>query len=57
MRSVRQLRLNMLKMQKDSAVVQKLGGMAPLRVRKTYSSDSLLLKAIMEEVSFKNVDL
>ena len=46
----------MLKLQKDNAIIGKVG-QVPLRVRKSYSADSLLMKSILEEVSFRNVDL
>ena len=46
----------MLKMQNDNALINKMNDV-PLRVRKSYSADSLLMKSILEEVSFKNMEL
>ena len=56
MRSVSQLREGMLKMQNDTAIASKMTEV-PLRVRKSYSAESLLLKSILEEVSFRTIDL
>ena len=56
MRSVSQLREGMLKMQNDTAIVSKMIEV-PLRVRKSYSAESLLLKSILEEASFRTIDL
>ena len=46
----------MLKMQNNHAIADKMNHVS-LRVRKSYSADSLLLKSIIEEVSFRNIDL
>jgi hypothetical protein len=56
MRSVHQLRENMLKLQKDNAIINEMNDIA-LRVRRSYSADSLIMKSILEEVSFRNMDL
>ena len=56
MRSVNQLREGMLKMQIDTAIVNKIHEVS-LRVRKSYSADTLILKSILEEVSFRTVDV
>ena len=47
----------MLKMQNDAAKVTKLNSSSAVKVRKSYSADTLLIKSIFEEVSFKNMDL
>lgn len=57
LRSAQQLREGMLKMQNDSAVVNRLGSPLSLRVRKSYSADSLIMKSILQEICFKNMDL
>lgn len=43
-------------MQNDTAIASKMTEV-PLRVRKSYSAESLLLKSILEEVSFRTIDL
>ncbi len=47
----------MLKMQNDAAKVTKLNSSSAVKVKKSYSADTLLIKSIFEEVSFKNMDL
>lgn len=44
-------------MQKDNDRVVKLNGLPLTRVRKSYSAESLIMKSILQEVSFKNMDL
>ena len=46
----------MLKLQKDNGIISEMSDFS-LRVRKSYSADSLLMKSILEEVSFRNMDL
>jgi hypothetical protein len=60
MRSIRQLKENMLKLQADSSKIEKFyqqAGRMPARVRKSYSADTLILKSILEDVNFKNFDV
>lgn len=49
---------NMLKLQTDSSKVERLcqreGKPCSVRVRKSYSADTLILKSILQEVAFKN---
>lgn len=44
-------------MQKDNDRVVRLNGSPLTRVRKSYSAESLIMKSILQEVSFKNMDL
>ena len=60
MRSIRQLKENMIKLQVDSSQIEKIEsrmGRSGGRVRKCYSADTLILKSIIEEVTFKNLDI
>lgn len=50
MRSIRQLKENMLKLQVDSSKIEKIEsrmGRNVARVRKCYSADTLILKSII----------
>lgn len=50
MRSIRQLKENMLKLQADSSKIEKFyqqTGRTSVRVRKSYSADTLILKSIL----------
>jgi hypothetical protein len=55
MRSVRQLREGMLKMQSDCAWVDRLEGAG--RVRRSYSAETLLMRSILEEVTARNKEI
>lgn len=60
MRSIRQLKENMIKLQVDSSKIEKIEsrmGRNVGRVRKCYSADTLILKSIIEEVTFKNLEI
>ena len=57
LRSVRQLREGMVKMQRDCAWVARAEGMRGSRVRKSYSAESLLMKSILEEVTARSRDV
>ena len=46
----------MLKMQRDTEMAGSLGGIC-LKARRSYSADSLIMKAILQDVSFRNIDL
>jgi hypothetical protein len=50
----------LIKLQVDASKIERLGqkmGRSIARVRKSYSADTLILKSILEEVTFKNFDL
>lgn len=50
MRSIRQLKENMIKLQVDSSKIEKIEsrmGRSVTRVRKCYSADTLILKSII----------
>ena len=61
--SLRQLKENMLKLQSDASLIEKTAlsmgksTTSPTRVRKCYSSDTLILKSILTDVNHKNVDI
>jgi hypothetical protein len=59
LKSIQQLREGMLKMQNDAATVDKMDVCIShsLRIRRSYSADTLIMKSIIEEVSFRNMDL
>ncbi len=50
LKSIQQLREGMLKMQNDAATVDKMdiSNSHSLRVRKSYSADTLIMKSIIE---------
>jgi hypothetical protein len=55
-----QLKQNVLKMQGDCLAAEKLAaqlGRSSTRVRRCYSADTLLLKALLEEVNLKSFDV
>lgn len=60
MRSIQQLKESMIKLQVDSSKVEQIQqklGHTTSRVRKSYSADTLILRSILSEVTFKNFDL
>lgn len=60
MRSILQLKESMIQLQLDTHQVQQeeeRQGRVASRVRKSFSADTLILRSILSEVTFKNIDL
>lgn len=60
MRSIQQLKESMIQLQVDSSKIERIEqklGHCTSRVRKSYSADTLILRSILSEVTFKNIDL
>lgn len=60
MRSMQQLKESMIQLQVDSSRIERTElklGHPTYRVRKSYSADTLILRSILSELTFKNIDL